>query len=415
MLLLVLGVATAGALALRERLDGGAVSLPPTASPSPTAAAPAPSPTPSPTPEPVPDVRFTIGYAGDVLTHMPVIEDTAGGGGDIAPLIAGAVPWTAGVDLALCGMELPVSPIGVASGYPVFASVPAVVTALAASGYDGCATASNHAWDQGFEGVLATADQLAAHGMGYAGTNRSEAEAATGYQLYTLEREGVSVTVAQISTTYSLNGFVADPAWAVDLNDVATVEARARAARAAGADVVVLHTQIGEEYLLEPVDAQREYAAAVAATGQVDLLLGAHPHVPQTNELLPGGPGGRGMWVSYSAGNFLSNQSEAQGTVMAGIGLFVWADVVVSTAADGSREARVEALHWHPFTVDNDGGHRIIDLAAAQRGEVPEGCTLSPGEIARRWEAVMATVNNATYSDEVPSPTGDGPVALPRS
>ncbi|MCL3790899.1 CapA family protein, partial [Actinomyces sp. 187325] len=372
-------------------------------------------PTPSPTPEPPPDVHLTIGYAGDVLTHMPVMEDTAGGGGDIAPLIAGAAPWTAGADLALCGMEVPVSPVGTASGYPVFASVPAVVSALAASGFDGCATASNHAWDQGLAGVLATADQLEAHGMGYAGTHRSEAEAATGYQLYALEREGVSVTVAQISTTYGLNGFVAEPAWAVDLNDVAAVEARARAAREAGADVVVLHTQIGEEYLLEPVDAQREYAAAVAATGQVDLLLGAHPHVPQTNELLPGGPGGRGMWVSYSAGNFLSNQSEAQGTVMAGIGLFVWADVVVSTAVDGRQEARVEALHWHPFTVDNDGGHRVIDLAAARRGEVPEGCTLSEGEIARRWEAVMATVNNATYSEEAPSPTGDAPVALPRS
>ena len=66
-------------------------------------------------------------------------------------------------------------------------------------------------------------------------------------------------------------------------------------------------------------------------------------HVTQTNELLLGGPGGRGMWVSYSAGNFLSNQSDAQGTVMAGIGLFVWADVVVSTDADGGQEARVKA------------------------------------------------------------------------
>ena len=413
MLLLVLGVAGAGTLVLGGRLAAPPRSAPPAA----TSRAPAPTatPTPSPTPSAPPDVHLTIGYAGDVLTHMPVIEDTAGEGGDIAPLIAGATAWTSGVDLALCGMEVPVSPVGVASGYPVFASVPAVVTALAASGFDGCATASNHAWDQGFEGVLATADQLEAHGMGYAGTNRSEAEAATGYQLYTLEREGVRVTVAQLSTTYGLNGFVAQPSWAVDLNDVSAVAARARAARQAGADIVVLHTQIGEEYLLEPVDAQREYAAAVAATGEVDLLLGAHPHVPQTNELLPGGPGGRGMWVSYSAGNFLSNQSEAQGTVMAGIGLFVWADVVVSTAADASRQVRVEALHWHPFTVDNDGGHRIIDLAAAQRGEVPEGCTLSAWEIERRWQAVMATVNNATYSEQAPSPTGPDPVALPRS
>ena len=39
-----------------------------------------PSPTPSAAPA---ETRFTIGYAGDVLTHMPVMDDTAGGGGDI--------------------------------------------------------------------------------------------------------------------------------------------------------------------------------------------------------------------------------------------------------------------------------------------------------------------------------------------
>ncbi|MBE6483091.1 MAG: CapA family protein [Actinomyces ruminicola] len=369
----------------------------------------------APSPTRPPDIHLTIGYAGDVLTHMPVIADTTGGQGDIAPLVAAATPWSAGVDLALCGMEVPVSPTGVASGYPVFATLPTVVSALSASGWDGCATASNHAWDQGFAGVVTTADTLEDNGMGYVGTNRTEAEAATGYQLYKIARNGVTITVAELSTTYGLNGFTADPAWAVDLNDVDAVAARARAARRQGAAVVVLHTQIGEEYLLEPVTAQTEYARAVAATGEVDLLFGAHPHVPQTNELLPGGPGGKGMWVSYSAGNYLSNQSEAQGTVLAGVGLFVWADVVVSTDADGTQEARVEALNWHPFTVDNLGGHRLVDLAAAQRGEIDAGCTLSAEEIDRRWRAVMDTVNNETYSDTIPVPSGEPPVPLPRS
>ncbi|WP_261798903.1 CapA family protein [Actinomyces ruminicola] len=383
--------------------------------PSRTSAPRTPSASATPSPARPPDIRLTIGYAGDVLTHMPVIEDTADGQGDITPLIAAATPWSAGVDLALCGMEVPVSPTGVASGYPVFATLPTVVSALSDSGWDGCATASNHAWDQGFEGVLTTADALRANGMGYAGTNRTEAEAASGYQLYEIVRNGVTVTVAEISTTYGLNGFTAEPAWAVDLNDVDAVAARARQARRRGAALVVLHTQIGEEYLPQPVTAQTEYARAVAATGEVDLLFGAHPHVPQTNELLPGGPGGRGMWVSYSAGNFLSNQSEAQGTVLAGVGLFVWADVVVSTGTDGAQEARVEALNWHPFTVDNLGGHRLVDLAAAQRGEIEAGCTLSAAEIDRRWRAVMDTVNNETYSDTIPVPTGQPPVALPRS
>ena len=392
---------------------GAATGAAPSASPDAAGAATgaAPSPTPSAAPA---EARFTIGYAGDVLTHMPVMDDTAGGGGDIEPLITAARPWSEGVDLALCGMEVPVSPDGVPSGYPVFGSTTAVVDALSRSGWDGCATASNHSWDRGFDGVVTTADALRADSMGYSGTNRTEAEAAAPYQLYDLTRDGMTITVAQLSTTYGLNGFSADPDWAVNLNDVAWVEARARAAREAGADVVVLHTQIGEEYSPDPVPEQTEFARAVAATGQVDVLFGAHPHVPETNELLPGGPGGRGMWVSYSAGNFISNQSEALGTILVEIGLFVWVDVVVTQDADGTRSAGVEALHWHPFTVDLGGGHRLVDLAAAQQGRAPEGATLSAEEIDRRWRAVTDVVNAQTLTDDPPAPSGDAPVARPR-
>ena len=392
----------------RDTTNGAAASAAPGAG-SATGADPTPTPSPAPT-----EARFTIGYAGDVLTHMPVMDDTAGGGGDIEPLIAAARPWSEGVDLALCGMEVPVAPDGVPSGYPVFGSTTAVVDALSRSGWDGCATASNHSWDQGFDGVVATADALRADSMGYSGTNRTQAEAAAPYQLYELTRGGMTVTVAQLSTTYGLNGFSADPDWAVNLNDVAWVEAQARAAREAGADVVVLHTQLGEEYSTEPVPEQTEFARAVAQTGQVDVLFGAHPHVPETNELLPGGPGGRGMWVSYSAGNFISNQSEDLGTILVGIGLFVWVDVVVTQDADGTRSAGVEALHWHPFTVDLGGGHRLVDLAAAQQGRAPEGATLSAEEIDRRWRAVTDVVNAQTLADDPPAPSGDAPVARPR-
>ena len=392
----------------RDTTNGAAASAAPGAG-SATGADPTPTPSPAPT-----EARFTIGYAGDVLTHMPVMDDTAGGGGDIEPLIAAARPWSEGVDLALCGMEVPVSPDGVPSGYPVFGSTTAVVDALSRSGWDGCATASNHSWDRGFDGVVTTADALRADSMGYSGTNRTQAEAAAPYQLYELTRGGMTVTVAQLSTTYGLNGFSADPDWAVNLNDVAWVEAQARAAREAGADVVVLHTQLGEEYSPDPVPAQTEFAQAVAQTGQVDVLFGAHPHVPETNELLPGGPGGRGMWVSYSAGNFISNQSEELGTVLVSVGLFVWVDVVVTQDADGTRSTSVEALHWHPFTVDLNGGHRLVDLAAAQQGRAPEGATLSAEEIDRRWRAVTDVVNAQTLADAPPAPSGDAPVARPR-
>ena len=203
-------------------------------------AVPAQSPTPSASASVggSQDVHFTVGYAGDVLMHMPVMESTPAGSGDITANIAAETPWVEGLDLALCGMEVPVAPDGVYSGYPAFGTSTEVVAALARSGWDGCATASNHSWDQGFDGVVATADALRADSMGYSGTNRTQAEAAAPYQLYELTRGGMTVTVAQLSTTYGLNGFSADPDWAVNLNDVAWVEAQARAAREAGVPVL---------------------------------------------------------------------------------------------------------------------------------------------------------------------------------
>lgn len=370
-------------------------------------------PAASPSPTPPPDVHLTIGYGGDVLMHVPVMDDTEDGQGDIAPLTAVAQPWTSGVDLALCGMEVPVSPTGVVSGFPAFGTLPGVVTALKSTGWDGCATASNHSWDQGMDGVVSTADTFQDAGLGWSGTNRTQAEADRPYQIYELQREGRTVRVAQLSTTYGLNGFAADPEWAVNLNDVDWAARQARAARDAGADIVVLHSQIGEEYTSDPVAEQTEYAQAIADTGQIDVLFSAHPHVPQTNELLKGGPGGAGMWVSYSAGNFISNQSPELGNALAGTGTFVWVDVTVGQAADGTDDVHVDGLHWHPFTVDNNG-HHLIDLAAAHAGDVPEGCTLSEEELAERWDAATTSLNMETYSDDVPAMTGPEPTVVPR-
>ena len=56
------------------------------------------------------DVRFTVGYAGDVLMHMPVLSSTPEASGDITDNVAAETPWVEGLDLALCGMEVRASP-----------------------------------------------------------------------------------------------------------------------------------------------------------------------------------------------------------------------------------------------------------------------------------------------------------------
>jgi len=277
---------------------------------------------------------------------------------------------------------------------------------LARSGWDGCATASNHAADRGEAGVVATLDALDAHGLGHAGTYRSPEDASVPFALYELERGGRTVTVAQISTTKDLNGLDDPTGHSVSLNDVGAITKAAKSARAAGADLVVVHSQLGEEYETTPNDKQVSHAQSLADTGQVDILFGAHPHVPQPAEKLSGGVGGKGMWVSYSAGNYISNQDEECCAPLSDVGQLVWADV--TSHADGS--VSVDKLNWHPFTMDLAGGHKIRDLAALHNGEQPAGLGLSKEQIDRRWSLLTSQVKDtSTMATTPPKPTGPAP------
>ena len=357
------------------------------------------------------DVRFTVGYAGDVLMHMPVLSSTPEASGDITDNVAAETPWVEGLDLALCGMEVPVAPDGVYSGFPTFGAPSEVVGALARSGWDGCATASNHAADRGEAGVIATLDALDAHGMGHAGTYRSKEDASVPFALYELERGGRTVTVAQISTTKDLNGLDDPTGHSVSLNDVGAITKAAKSARAAGADLVVVHSQIGQEYETTPDNDQVSYARSLADSGQVDILFGAHPHVPQPAEKLSGGVEGKGMWVSYSAGNYISNQDEGCCAPLSDVGQLVWADI--TSHADGS--VSVDKLNWHPFTMDQEGGYKVRDLAALHNGERPAGLGLGKEEIDRRWSMLTSDVKDAsTMSTTPPKSTGPAPKILSR-
>jgi len=303
-------------------------------------------------------------------------------------------------------MEVPVAPDGVYSDFPTFGAPSEVVGALARSGWDGCATASNHSVDQGEAGVVATLDTLDEHGLGHAGTYRSRKDASAPFALYELERGGRTVTVAQISTTMGLNGFDDPTGYSVSLNDVGAITKAAKSARAAGADLVVVHSQIGQEYETAPDGEQVSYAQDLADSGQVDILFGAHPHVPQPAEKLKGGVNGKGMWVSYSAGNYISSQNESYCGPLSDVGQLVWADVTAH--ADGS--VSVDKLSWHPFTMDQEGGYKVRDLAALHNGERPAGLGLNEEEIDRRWSMLTADVKDAsTMSTTAPKPTGPAP------
>lgn len=358
---------------------------------------------------------FTLVATGDVLLHQPVISSgRTTDGYDFTPLLDPMTPWVAGADLALCHLEVPVAPDGVApTGFPMFGAPPQIVDALAANGWDGCSTASNHSIDRGPAGVIATLDALDAAGLGHVGTARS-AEEADAPQVYELDREGQTIRVAHIAATYGLNGLSlpADSPWMTTLIDTDAMIAQATAARDAGADLVVASVHCCVEYVTDPTDRQVEIATALGDSGVVDLLIGHHAHVPQPIERVPGGPHGDGMWVAHGLGNYVSNQAAAtMGDARTESGLLLTA--TFRKPVDGP--VTVTDVGWTAVTVDRAAGHRVFPLSALVADERTEG-TLSLAELRARHDRVLAAAG--TQADEraaPPDPTGPPARVLPRA
>ncbi len=368
-----------------------------TASPSAQREAAAEAPAPPP-------ARFTFVAAGDVLPHAPVVASATNAGViDFSPLTAAVVPYIAGADLAICHMEVPVAPPGTApSGYPMFGSPSQLVPDLAQDGWDGCTTASNHSVDRGAAGIAATLDAFAAVGLGAAGTARTEAEAAQA-QLYVVSTASGDITVANISFAYGLNGLPkpSGQPWAVntfnaDAADATPIIDAARAAREAGADVVIASVHCCVEYQTAPTPAQRSIAEQIAASGLVDLYVGHHAHVPQPIELLPGGPTGDGMWTAFGLGNFLSNQDGGCCTAQSNNGV-----LLTSTFTQRDDGLFNVAVEWTATTVEIGARHtmHVLSDPTAAFG------ALSAAQVSQRHALVAEAVGTAAPERTEPAST----------
>ncbi|WP_030422889.1 CapA family protein [Streptomyces sp. NRRL F-5065] len=302
---------------------------------------------------------FTLVATGGVLPDAAVVErarfDARGTGHDFRPLLAGARPAVAAADLALCHLETVVGPDGDHPARSVFRSPPELAEALAATGYDGCATASGHSLDDGADGVARTLDALDRAGVRHAGTARTEAEAHTTDVLH-----AGTARVAHLSYTTDTGRPAARP-WSVGLLDEARVADDARAARAAGADVVVVSLHWGTEEQRAPDERQvalaRSLTAARAGTlPAVDLLLGTRPRAPQPYEKV------NGTWVVYGTGHQIAGEG-ADGAGRLGNASSLARFTFAPPARPGQRW-RVTRAEFVPHLFDVDAG-RVVNLGRA--------------------------------------------------
>ncbi len=270
-------------------------------------------------PKPKP-VKLTVEVNGDILVHSPVWQQAlADGHGsyDFRPMLREIRPYIKGADLAICHVETPMTPRP-PQGYPVFNTPPQLATAIRWAGYRICDTASNHSVDMGQYGIDQTGHALDRAGVLHTGSFPSPSA-----QNLVLITRVKGIKVAFLAYTEMTNGIPLPHPWSVNLARVAAVRRMARAARRAGAQVVIVNFHWGDEFVTQPSAFQRDVAGALTTDPDITAIVGQHVHIVQPIERV------NGKLVVFGEGQILSNQSSACCPVQSEDGMLVFLHILV--------------------------------------------------------------------------------------
>ncbi|MET7763199.1 CapA family protein [Streptomyces sp. NPDC005336] len=293
---------------------------------------------------------FTLVATGDLLVHDSVIRqaraDAGGNGYDFRRMLGAAAPIVAQADLAICHMETVYGAAqGPFTGYPTFKTPPQLADAVKRLGYDSCSTASNHTLDAGTDGVVRTLDAMDRAGLKHAGSARSAAESTRPTIM-----EAGDAKVAHLAYAYGTNGIPVPEGkpWLVNLINPARIIRDARAARRAGADVVVVSVHWGTEWQQAPDKLQLSLAKKLTASDSggrrdIDLIIGTHAHIPQAYEKV------NGTWVVYGMGDQIAGVMPDKRGQMGSAARFTFAP-----PATAGKAWEVKKAEFIPHAVDND-------------------------------------------------------------
>lgn len=231
-------------------------------------------------------------FVGDVMLADGPGRVIADGRDPLAPF-AGEL---ADADFTIGNLECALAAGGNSPGDKIYAfrAEPRAIEVLKGR-FDALAVANNHSGDFGRPAFLETLARLDAAGIGRFGGGKNLAEA---HQPLWIERKGLKVAVLAYNE-FKPRSFEAGPDWpGVAWSEDSQVLADIRAARRAGADLVIPFMHWGWEREPKPSARQRGLARRMIDAG-ADLVVGGHPHVTQPPELY------RGKLIVHSLGNFV--------------------------------------------------------------------------------------------------------------
>ena len=331
----------------------------------------------------LPPAPISLAFTGDILVQRglwPTAAKNAQTFGsvepyDFSPMFSDVTELLSNADMAICHLESPIAPPGAELlSYPKYQVPAQIISALADAGYDGCSTASEHVFDGGSAAVNATVSAFESQGMLQSGMARTPSE------IKALPTQVGEVVVAHLS--YTLRYDSPPPAgedWRSALIDIPRIIADARDARSLGAQAVIVSLHWGNEDSAVPTEQQRQWANELTASGEIDLIVGAHSHVLQPIEQI------NGVWVMFGLGNFLTNMpTKAARPVEGQDGAIV---TITMTRAANNRVTVSQPIVF-PTWVDKKSDYTIRNLSV----DLAQESAIEAGIASRRWSDEMASL-----------------------
>lgn len=290
---------------------------------------------------------------GDNLIHSSIYKDAkrlAGGNGyDFKPIIEYIKEKVQNYDLAYYNQEtvLGGSELGV-SDYPTFNSPQEAGDAMLDAGFNLVSLATNHTMDRGEKAILASNEYWKKHENEAlaVGTYSSEEER---NKVKIREKNGIKY--AMLSYTYGTNGISVPNGkeylvnvWPTNLsiNDPSRDKEYQAYKEQVKKDIEAVRNQVdvlmvamhwGVEYTHNPTEYEKD-SAKFLADNNVDIVIGAHPHVIQPVTWIDD------TLVIYSLGNFVSAQLQDQNYNKM-VGLMTSVNIT-KTVKDGKTDIKID-------------------------------------------------------------------------
>jgi poly-gamma-glutamate synthesis protein (capsule biosynthesis protein) len=202
-------------------------------------------------------------------------------------------------DIAIANLESPFlkdASYEVLSGSFSFKANPEAISSINTAGFDVLSLANNHTLNQGKKGIIDTIDILKDNNIAFCGAGLDEEGAR---QAAIVEKKGIKFAFLcyaypdDASTTQNERAGIVNMDEEKMANDIKQNKNLA--------DVIIVIMHAGTEYVTEPNWQQKDFARAAIDAG-ADIVVGHHPHWPQSFEFYQEKP------IIYSLGNLIFDQ-----------------------------------------------------------------------------------------------------------